>query len=48
MYIHTSITQVNSLYLQPTSITHIVKTFSASVFGATLPNPTEVNDVNVK
>lgn len=34
--------------LHPTNITHIVKIFSASVFGATLPNPTEVKDVNVK
>lgn len=36
------------MYLQPTSITHMVKTFSASVFGATFPNPTDVNDVKVK
>lgn len=34
--------------LHPTSITQIVNAFSASVFGATLPNPTEVSEVNVK
>lgn len=34
--------------LHPTNITQIVNIFSASVFGATLPNPTDVNDVNVK
>lgn len=34
--------------LHPTSITQMVKIFSASVFGATLPKPTDVNDVNVK
>lgn len=32
----------------PTNITQIVNIFSASVLGATLPNPTDVNDVNVK
>lgn len=32
----------------PTNMTQIVKIFSASVFGATLPNPTDVRDVNVK
>lgn len=36
------------LYSHPTNITQIVKIFSVSVFGATLPNPTDVNDVNVK
>lgn len=36
------------IYLHPTSITQIVKIFSASVFGATFPNPTDVSDVNVK
>lgn len=35
-------------YLHPTSITHIVKIFSASVFGATLPKPTDVSEVKVK
>lgn len=35
-------------YLHPTSITTIVNPFSISVFGATLPNPTLVNDVHVK
>lgn len=39
---------VISQYSHPTNITHIVNIFSASVFGATLPNPTDVNDVNVK
>jgi hypothetical protein len=34
--------------LHPTSITQMVKTFSASVFGATLPNPTDVRLLNVK
>jgi len=34
--------------LHPTSITQIVKAFSASVFGATFPNPTDVSEVNVK
>lgn len=34
--------------LHPTNITQIVKIFSASVFGATFPKPTDVNDVNVK
>lgn len=34
--------------LHPTSITQMVNIFSASVFGATLPKPTDVNDVNVK
>lgn len=29
-------------------MTQIVKIFSASVLGATLPNPTDVSDVNVK
>lgn len=38
----------NKVNLHPTNITHIVKIFSASVFGATLPNPTEVKEVNVK
>lgn len=36
------------LYVHPTSITHIVNIFSASVFGATFPKPTDVSDVNVK
>lgn len=36
------------IYLHPTSMTHMVNIFSASVFGATLPNPTDVNEVNVK
>lgn len=40
--------KIISIYLHPTSITHIVKIFSGSVFGATLPNPTDVNVVNVK
>lgn len=35
-------------YSHPTNITQIVKIFSASVLGATLPKPTDVNDVNVK
>jgi hypothetical protein len=35
-------------FLHPTNMTQMVKIFSASVFGATLPNPTDVNDVNVK
>lgn len=34
--------------LHPTSITHTVNIFSVSVFGATLPNPTEVREVKVK
>lgn len=34
--------------LQPTNITQMVKIFSASVLGATLPKPTDVNEVNVK
>jgi hypothetical protein len=29
-------------------MTQIVNIFSASVFGATFPNPTDVKDVNVK
>lgn len=37
-----------SVHSHPTSITHIVNAFSASVFGATFPNPTEVNELNVK
>lgn len=36
------------LYLHPTSMTHMVNIFSASVLGATLPNPTDVSEVNVK
>jgi hypothetical protein len=36
------------LHLHPTSITQMVKIFSASVFGATFPKPTEVSEVNVK
>jgi hypothetical protein len=36
------------LNLHPTNMTQIVKIFSASVFGATLPKPTDVNEVNVK
>lgn len=39
---------VSYSYSHPTNITQMVKIFSASVFGATLPNPTDVNDVNVK
>lgn len=39
---------IQKVNLHPTNITHIVKIFSVSVFGATLPNPTEVKDVNVK
>lgn len=35
-------------YLHPTNITHIVNIFSISVLGATLPNPTDVKDENVK
>lgn len=35
-------------HLHPTSITQIVKIFSASVLGATLPNPTDVKLLNVK
>lgn len=34
--------------LHPMSITIIVNIFSASVFGATLPNPTEVRLLKVK
>lgn len=37
-----------SFYLHPTSMTHIVNIFSASVFGATFPKPTLVSDVKVK
>lgn len=36
------------LDLHPTNMTQMVKIFSASVFGATLPKPTDVNDVKVK
>lgn len=36
------------MYLHPTNITQMVKIFSASVFGATLPKPTLVKEVNVK
>lgn len=36
------------LNLHPTNITQMVNIFSASVVGATLPKPTDVNDVNVK
>lgn len=36
------------IHSHPTSITHMVNAFSASVFGATFPNPTEVNELNVK
>lgn len=36
------------IHLHPTSITHMVNAFSASVLGATFPNPTEVNELNVK
>lgn len=36
------------LNLQPTNITTMVNIFSVSVFGDTLPKPTDVNDVNVK
>lgn len=36
------------VYSHPTNITQMVNIFSASVFGATFPKPTDVNDVNVK
>lgn len=36
------------VYLHPTNMTHIVKIFSASVFGATFPKPTDVSEVKVK
>lgn len=34
--------------LHPTSITQTVNIFSVSVFGATFPKPTDVNEVKVK
>ena len=37
-----------NFYLQPINMTRIVKIFSASVFAATLPNPTLVKLLNVK
>lgn len=37
-----------SFHLHPTNITQIVKIFSASVLGATLPKPTDVSEVKVK
>lgn len=40
--------QQNQQNLHPANMTQIVNIFSASVFGATLPKPTDVNDVNVK
>jgi len=45
---HTHTVYHQSVHSHPTSITHIVNAFSASVFGATFPNPTEVNELNVK